>query len=111
MLAPKSERELYRERARLVAFLAALYPAVRSSNDPHDDRTVVYIKTPTGQMSWHIDPADVRLFAHVPAVPGDDARARWDGHTTDQKYTRLATLTQLHLAVGLVADPGEGGEA
>nr|WP_042190895.1 hypothetical protein [Kibdelosporangium sp. MJ126-NF4]CEL19678.1 hypothetical protein [Kibdelosporangium sp. MJ126-NF4]CTQ94522.1 hypothetical protein [Kibdelosporangium sp. MJ126-NF4] len=106
----KTARELYRERARLVAFLAALYPAVRSSNDPHDDRTVVYIQTPTGQLSWHIDPADVALLAHAPAVPGDDPRARWDGHTTDQKHIRLATLTQLHLAVGL-ADPVDGGES
>lgn len=93
--APKSVRELYRERAWLIAFVAALYPAVRASNDPYDDRSVVYVETPAGQLSWHVDGADVVLFPHVPLVTGDDPRAQWDLHSTGEKYRRLAALTTI----------------
>lgn len=90
---PKSARELYRERAWLVAFVAALYPSVRASNDPYDDRSVVYVQTSAGQLSWHVDSADMDLFPHVPLVTGDDPRAQWDHHSTSEKYRRLTQLT------------------
>lgn len=84
----------YRERAQLVAHLASLYPAVFAYSDPNTPGwPVVTITTPAGQMSWHIAPADFNLFDHVPAAEPDDPRAQWDGHTTEQKYARLAALT------------------
>lgn len=81
---------VYRERSRMVAFLARMWPAVYAYSDPDDpDWPVVYIDAPAGQLSWHVSVNDLDLFAHVPVVDPDDARARWDGHTSDQKYTRL----------------------
>jgi RyR domain len=81
-------RAVYRERARLVAFLAACYPAWIGSDGGW---AVVYVDTPAGQMSWHIADDDTDLFGHLSEAEGDDGP--WDGHTTEQKYERLARLT------------------
>lgn len=86
---------IYRERAHLVAHLAARYPSVLAYSDPAEpDWPVVTVETPAGQLSWHLDPADVDLFEHVPTVTADDPRAAWDGHDTDTKYARLRELTR-----------------
>jgi hypothetical protein len=92
------ELDVYTERAVLVSFLCQLYPSVMSYNDPAEpDWAVVYIDTPAGQLSWHIAPKDVMLFAHIsPPVDANDRRARWDGHTTRQKYLRLGDLRDRH---------------
>lgn len=82
---------VYRERAMLVAFLTRLYPSSIGIDATADVgfQTVVYIHgRPAGQMSWHIADADRDLFDHVTR---DDAPV-WDGHTTDEKYRRLAAL-------------------
>ncbi|MEV2277710.1 hypothetical protein AB0I72_19200 [Nocardiopsis sp. NPDC049922] len=85
--------DVYRERAALVAHLTARYPAVISYNDTDEpDWPVIYVTSPVGQLSWHLAPADLDLFGHVPTVAADDARAAWDGHTTTEKYARLAKL-------------------
>lgn len=85
--------DIYRERAHLVAHLARLYPSVLSYSDPAEPEwPVLYVDTPEGQMSWHISRSDLDLFEHVALVPADDSRALWDGHTTDNKYARLARL-------------------
>lgn len=82
-------REVYRERARLVAFLASLYPCHVGHTDPNEpDWLVVMVHTSAGQMSWHIAPEDADLFEWVVEMkPGD-----WDGHTTEEKYRRLEEL-------------------
>lgn len=82
---------LYRERAHLVAYLAAVYPSVLAvGGDPvWPDYTVVYVTSPQGQLSWHIHKSDLDLFRHVPAGP-----AEWDGHDTDEKYRRLDAVTR-----------------
>jgi hypothetical protein len=54
-----------------------------------DNWPCVYVQLPSGQASWHIDPNDMDLFAHV--VRGD---AQWDGHTVAEKYGRLDLLTR-----------------
>jgi hypothetical protein len=41
----------------------------------------------SGQMSWHVAQADIELFGHLRI-----GNAEWDGHTTEQKYERLAEL-------------------
>lgn len=79
---------VYRERSHLVAHLAALYPSVWGTDRAEPDWPVVYVQTPEGQMSWHIAPADFELFSHVP----QDESVVWDGHTTEEKYRRLARL-------------------
>ncbi|NUP48990.1 MAG: hypothetical protein HOW97_17045 [Catenulispora sp.] len=81
----------YRERAHLVALLAAEHPSHIGHNDPNaPDWAVVTIELPTGQACWHIAPADMDLFAHVPPTP-HYARG-WDGHSTDEKYQRIREL-------------------
>jgi len=41
---------------------------------------VAFIELPTGQVSWHL--------AQHPVV--------WDGHTTEQKYERIAAYCETH---------------
>lgn len=77
--------QVYRERAHLLAHLATVYPS-HMQYDPVDfEWSVLYISAPTGQMTWHIGPADMDLFEHVRT----DIYETWDGHTTDEKYERL----------------------
>jgi hypothetical protein len=81
----------YRERAQLLAYLAAAHESHIGYTDP-DVPTwpVLTVEAPTGQMCWHINPADLDLFGHVPQV--DPVAIGWDGHTTEEKYQRLAAL-------------------
>ncbi|MFI8360741.1 hypothetical protein ACIGD1_11335 [Streptomyces sp. NPDC085612] len=87
----------YRERAQLVAHLASLYPSQIAYTDPDTPEwAVVTIEAPTGQMSWHVAPADMDLFDHVERQNG--LVLPWDGHTTEQKYERLQQLTGLAMS-------------
>jgi hypothetical protein len=80
--------ELYRERAHLVAALARRY-AAWSVLVPAPDApgwTLLCVEHPTAvQMSWHISPADMDLFAGLRQAESH----RWDGHSTEEKYARL----------------------
>jgi hypothetical protein len=89
----------YCERNQVVAALAKLVVAI--SGDEHYKHlragirkdldaekgwtTVVLIDYPTGQVSWHIPDNEQHLFAALPFYDGE-----WDGHTTQEKYERLA---------------------
>jgi hypothetical protein len=90
----EAERDgAYRERAHLVAHLAAIHPSHIGYTDPNaPDWAVVIIETPTGQMSWHIADRDMDLFGHV--RPTNRICRGWDGHTTDEKYERLQALVR-----------------
>jgi hypothetical protein len=80
----------YGERAHLVAYLAACYPSAIDDGDDHDpDWPVIAITTPSGQMTWHIALGDLDAFDHIPG-----GSVEWDGHTTEEKYRRLARLTR-----------------
>jgi len=81
----------YDERNRLVAALAAVFPSALSRH-PDDDRSweddwrwIVFIDLPTGQASWHLHDSHLSLFDHVQRAP-----RVWDGHTTPEKYERVA---------------------
>lgn len=95
----ETERDCaYRERAQLLAWLAAIHPAVRTLAPDIDEPgwQILYINPTTGgQMSWHIAPGDIELFDHVEYVRASsgDQRALWDGHTTETKYQRISELT------------------
>ncbi|WP_151480644.1 hypothetical protein [Streptomyces albicerus] len=87
----------YRERAHLLAWLAALHasnavlvPAL--DIDDEDGWHLLFLTVAGRQLSWHISPRDVELFNHVERVDFGDPRAQWDGHTTDEKYERIRTL-------------------
>lgn len=90
--------DVYRERAHLVAHLAALYPSHIGVDPSESDWPVVYIDTDAGQLSWHISQDDLPLFAHVRRGDAD-----WDGHSTTEKYGRLDNLTRTLAARGAVA--------
>jgi hypothetical protein len=81
----------YRERAQLLALLAALYPSViaPAPDVEEDGWQILYLRIGGKQASWHIAPRDAELYAHVEHVPADDRRAQWDGHTTEQKYAHI----------------------
>lgn len=81
---------VYRERHHLIAHLAASHPSILVYRADPDapDWPVIFITLPTGQVSWHINPADIDLFAHVTVGTGT-----WDGHSTEEKYARLDAHT------------------
>lgn len=88
--------ELYRERAHLLAALVHLaeLDAVISYNDPNEPNLpVLYVDTVAGQISWHLNPDHLPLFAAVPVVDPEDRRARWDGHTKDTALARLRAVS------------------
>jgi hypothetical protein len=103
-LAAETERDgAYRERAHLVAWLAALYPAVLAPAPDVDEPgwQILYLTAAGRQLSWHIAPSDAELFRRVERVAADDPRAQWDGHTTAAKYGRIRRLTTgLNLMTG-----------
>lgn len=85
-------RNVYRERAHFVALLSAMVPGCLAYTDPDTPQWPVLTLDggPEGQMSWHIAPDDLDLFAHMPL---DENVIPWDGHSTDEKYERLRTMT------------------
>lgn len=96
----QAKNDAYAERDRLVAALSKCFPshlAVHLGDDWEDDwRNIVCIHLPTGQATWHVHDSELRWFTHLPL--GCES-CSWDGHTTDEKYERLAALAAL----------GEGG--
>jgi hypothetical protein len=87
----------YRERAHLLAWLAALHGpnavlAPAPDIDDEDGWHLLFLTVAGRQLSWHIAPHDVELFNHVERVNFTDPRAQWDGHTTDEKYQRIRTM-------------------
>jgi hypothetical protein len=83
----------YRERARLLALLATMTPGAVLAPAPDVTEPgwqILFLTIGGQQCSWHIAPADASLFDHVEYVPATDPRAQWDGHTTDEKYERIA---------------------
>jgi hypothetical protein len=105
----------YWERNQLVAALSKLYPSwlerhPAEDKDWEDDwRWIVFIQLPgrvkvfqknhgipgggfyerkRKQLSWHIHDSEVEYFKHLPVKHSNS----WDGHTTEEKYERLATL-------------------
>lgn len=93
---------VYTERNRLVAALArfalsepgAFWFAGVGKHQPEGDpnwekewTNVVFIDTPQGQLSWHVHDRDLPLFEGLPKY-----LTAWDGHTTAEKYERLARV-------------------
>lgn len=86
--------EAYGERNKLVRLLASLYPSGIKKTDIEswdaDWHWCVYINLPNGQASWHIHISEYPMFADLPPYAGE-----WDGHTTDEKYARIAAIANL----------------
>jgi len=88
----------YHERNQCVAALVTMATmlgwrhglGLHDESDASWDREwmhIVFIDLPTGQVSWHIHDRGLPMFQHLKPYPGT-----WDGHTTDEKYQRLAKL-------------------
>jgi len=90
----RTKNDAYAERNRLVAALSTVFPASLERHPEADTsweddwRWIVFIDLPTGQASWHLHNSHLPLFDHVPRLQG----RTWDGHTTEEKYARLARL-------------------
>lgn len=80
-------QDLYTERAALVAALSKLFSASLETDPAQPNWPVCIIDLPTGQVSWHVAPQDLPLFEHLPT-----GQREWDGHSTSEKYARLAAL-------------------
>ncbi|MFJ4739102.1 hypothetical protein [Streptomyces sp. NPDC088775] len=82
---------VYRERAHLLGGYVALFGGVFSHTDEKSPGwPVLYIETPKGQCSWHINPDDLDVFEGLKVPFVDDYP--WDGHTTEEKYFRIEAL-------------------
>ncbi len=84
----------YKERNELVSFLTTCYQSYLCRH-PEDDtdwdddwRWIVCVKSPIGQMTWHIHDSDLHMFEHLSSRD----KHTWDGHTTEIKYGRLRKL-------------------
>lgn len=90
----KEKDNAYSERNKVVAALSKIFPAWLETHPAEDKewaehwRTIVFIDSPVGQLSWHIHFSEVEIFNHLNHREGNS----WDGHTTEEKYERLANL-------------------
>lgn len=92
----------YSERNKILSMLAHLanfmgwkvgigqHPESDTSWDK-DWRTILFIEFPTGQGSWHFHDSEVHLLNGLPKYDG-----KWDGHSTEEKYKRLAELSDFY---------------
>lgn len=84
----------YQERNQVVAALARLFPSGvrKTAIDGWDPawQNCVFIDLPTGQVSWHFHDREAHMFAGLP-----EYTRPWDGHTTPEKYERVAALRGL----------------
>lgn len=94
-----SKNRAYTERMQCVAAIARAARAEgcrawvgeHNANDAtweQDWRGIVFIELPTGQVSWHMHDSHRPMFDFLPS--GSEVSAPWDGHSTEEKYRRLA---------------------
>lgn len=90
------KNNVYLERNRLVAVLSKLFPSCIGKHDGDCEpgwENIIYVSVPTPdgkltQVSWHIHESDLPMFAHLSV----DKYVTWDGHSTEEKYKRLAEV-------------------
>lgn len=100
--ARKGRDSAYTERNKLVALLAALFPAWKGEDERLKGtsfETVVYVDLPvgSGQISFHVPRHDLDLFKHV----ADESKV-WDGHDSEEKWCRVARFIRSLVAEKLV---------
>lgn len=103
LIRTQHERDkAYRDRAELLAVLAASMPAqlVYGADPETPTWPVLFVQTPAGQVSWHINPNDTDLFPMgLWRKAGDDDAMVWDGHDDREKSGRLLEFaTVLHIS-------------
>ena len=101
--------EVYAERNKVVLAFAALVKEqgwdVGLTVDPDSpDWPVLMIETDAGQVSWHFQAGE--LPSGLPLFAG-----KWDGHSTPEKYARLAELVRSGFGLsGEIAQDGDTEE-
>jgi len=73
--------------AKLARFLGL--PVTCGVDEKEVNWPVVYIQLPCGQVSWHLSPG---MFARIARNTFPKDKAGWDGHTTDEKNTRIRSF-------------------
>lgn len=97
----KTQRDNLRaERAILISLLTKAFPSLRAYHTPDESGDdfgngysgwVVYLKIPTGQISFHVgDDTSGGWFDHV-MIGG---MSPWDGHCSDEKWTRISEFIE-----------------
>ena len=114
---PEDDREWEDDWRTIVTIYipCADYEQKIDSNDPHaifhtgiDGDKVFY------QLTWHIHDSDRPLFDHLSYAPIKKSNFgylnnEWDGHTTEEKYRRLRTLTPVTDLVATEAEDTVSG--
>ena len=88
----KEKDAAYAERNKVVMALAYHYPCRWGIDADEPDWRVLYIELPTGQVSWHFSLAEYEAARGLNALAHNGV---WDGHTTEEKYKRLAALQEV----------------
>lgn len=94
-MVPRSELDAaYSERNRVVAAfvriaVSAGWPGGLGKHQGDESwapewRNVAWVRTPAGEVSWHIHDSELHLFD---GVPREDPA--YDGYSTEEKYRRL----------------------
>lgn len=96
----KEKNQAYSERNKVVAALATILASAElnvylAKHDEEDSlwdkewRNILVIETFKGQITWHLHDSDLPLFKQFEFNPA----YKYDGHTTEEKYKRLAEFT------------------
>jgi hypothetical protein len=89
-----------RERDCFIAFLTWLFPASLENG-------IVVIDTPSGILSWAVNPSNLELFRHLPIDMGRKAPVR----SVREKYEILLQLGKkiggIIIALGMISGLGE----
>jgi hypothetical protein len=89
----------YAERDQCVALIAKMalalgWPVGLGRHDEADESwdrgwlNIIFVELPTGQCSWHVHDGEMHLFENLPKYD-----KTWDGHSTEEKYSRMAACT------------------
>lgn len=93
---------VYNERSRCIALILKMAEQMGFktglAEHPVDDEswdadwtTIAVVILPCGQLTWHIPIWDRYLFNETRHFEDDEYQ--WDGHTTEEKYNRMHSLT------------------
>lgn len=91
---------VYTERNALVCALSKVFPSYLMPHGPDvtwddDWKNIVCIDAPlVGQLTWHIKDSELPMFAHLARRENN-----WDGHTTEEKYRRLALIPHFRVVM------------
>jgi hypothetical protein len=93
-----SLNDVYAERNAVVLAFARMaedegWPVAQVVDSTEPDWPVLLIETPYGQVSWHLRRCE--MPSDIPTAVG----WHWDGHTTAEKYARLARLVRREVSI------------